>query len=54
MTQELKHETVGEVERLSELFAPRGRDRLAPAPPAAHGSEELQVKLDGLVGLGSR
>jgi SpoVK/Ycf46/Vps4 family AAA+-type ATPase len=52
VAQELKRETVGEVERLSELFAPRGRDRFAPEPPS-RTLGELQVELDGLIGLGT-
>ena len=50
VAQELKRETVGEVERLSELFAPRGRDRFAPEPPP-RTLEELQAELDALIGL---
>ena len=52
VAQELKRETVGEVERLSELFAPRGHDRFAPEPPP-RTLEELQAELDSLIGLGT-
>jgi stage V sporulation protein K len=52
VAQELKRETVGEVERLSELFAPRGRDRFAPEP-RPRTLEELQAELDSLIGLGT-